>query len=387
MKTSPFLYGTTVTGSYFTNRKQEKDKLFNNLVSGINTVIISPRRWGKSSLVENVISDINKKDKNKKTVLIDMFSISNEEEFLETFAEEIIKASATKLEEWISNTKEFFKHIIPSINLGSDPYNDFSLNFSWNELKKNKNEILNLPETIAQKKNISFIISIDEFQNLATFSSYPTLEKAMRASWQRQQNVTYCIYGSKRHMMSDIFNNTSKPFYRFGDIIFLQKISTEHWVDYIVGKFEKTNKQISKQNAEFIAKIMENHSWYVQQLASYVWSKTSNKAEYEEILSALTELIYANYPFFQKEVEILSGTQLNLLKAIINNETQLTSTSTMNKYNLGTPRNVSKNITVLMNNDLIDKTDGHYEILDPAFKLWFLNQFYKKDFDALLKTI
>ena len=93
MKTSPFKYGVTVSDKAFTNREDEFEKLYNNLIQGTNTTIISPRRWGKSSLVEKVINTINSKEKKHKTVLIDLFSVASEEEFLEVFAREVIKAS------------------------------------------------------------------------------------------------------------------------------------------------------------------------------------------------------------------------------------------------------------------------------------------------------
>ena len=184
-------------------------------------------------------------------------------------------------------------------------------------------------------------------------------------------------------MMSDVFNNSSKPFYRFGDIIFLQKISSSHWVNFIVKNFKETGKEISSKNAALISNVMGSHSWYVQQLSSYVWERTKTTAGIKEIQSAISELIYANSPFFQKEVEILSNTQVNLLKAIINNEVQLTSVAVMSKYKIGTPQNVIKNIRILTNNDIIDKYDGKQELLDPAFRLWFLKQFYNKDFTNL----
>ena len=70
------------------------------------------------------------------------------------------------------------------------------------------------------------IICLDEFQNLAFFKDFENFEKKLRATWQRQKSVTYCLYGSHKHMMTEIFNNPSKPFYRFGDIMLLQKIET-----------------------------------------------------------------------------------------------------------------------------------------------------------------
>lgn len=376
MKQSPFIYGSTVSSRSFTNREKESEKLYNNLSQGINTTIISPRRWGKSSLVEKVINDINKKEKRIKTIIIDLFSVSSEEELLEVFARETIKASSSKWEDWVKSVKDVFKHLIPKISMGIDPYNDFSLSFNWEDLKKHKDEILNLPESIAIKKNIKFVICLDEFQNLANFPKYDLLEKNMRANWQRQKNVTYCLYGSKRHMMTEIFNNPSKPFYRFGDIILLKKITTQSWTKFIVESFKSTGKKISEKDAAFIPEVMKNHSWYVQQLSHYVWQKSEKTAGKNELIIALKELIYANTPFYQKEVETLSQTQLNLVKAIVHNETQLTSMDVMLRYKLGTPNNVSKNKKTLINNDMIHEIDGKYELLDPAFEFWFLKQFY-----------
>lgn len=199
----------------------------------------------------------------------------------------------------------------------------------------------------------------------------------MRACWQRHKNVTYCLYGSKRHMMADIFNNPSKPFYRFGDIIILPKIALEKWADFIVEGFAGTGKQIRKEDAQLIAGRMKNHSWYVQQLAHYTWNRTQKKATTNDVNEALSELIMTNSPLYQREIEILSTTQVNLLKAIAHEETQLTAVNTMQQYHMGTPRNVSKNKTILINNDMIQKTENGYEFMDPAFEWWFRKYFLK----------
>jgi hypothetical protein len=379
MKDSPFIYGTTVSENAFTNRENEAEKLRSNLLQGINTTIISPRRWGKSSLVEKVIHDISKKEKKVKTVIIDLFSVNSQEEFLELFAREVLKASSGKWQEWINYGKEFFKKLIPKFSMGFEE-TDFSLSFDWKELKKHYNEVLDLPESIAKKKGIRFIICLDEFQNLSGFNEYSSFEKKMRACWQRQHSVTYCLYGSKRHMMAEIFNSPSKPFYRFGDIMLLQKIETTKWVKFICRSFENSGKSIPESVALKIPELMKDHSWYVQQLAHYTWNMTSRKASEHEVNSALKELIQANSPLYQKEIESISNTQLNLLKAIAKGETKLMGTSAMQQYQLGTPRNVSKNRDSLINNDIVHEMNGQFEFLDPAFELWFKKQFFNQPY-------
>ncbi len=354
-------------------------------MQGIHTTIISPRRWGKSSLVEKVILDINRKEKQVCTVILDLFSTSTEEEFLELFAREIIKASSSKWEDWINAGKTFFKFLHPRMNIGVNPSIDFSIEFDWDELRKHKDEVLQLPEAIAQKKNLRFIICLDEFQNLASYQGYEVLEKKMRAGWQRQKRVTYCFFGSKRHMMTDIFNNASKPFYRFGDIMILPRIKRQKWVTFIVKGFKSSGKSILPEVARSIPGLMKDHSWYVQQLAHYTWQKTSKEATLDTVFLALQELIYANTPLYQKEVETISLTQLNLLKAIVSGETKLTAAAVMQRYKLGTPRNVSKNRDALIRNELIHEAEGKFELLDPAFELWFRKQYFQQDYEEVVK--
>jgi uncharacterized protein len=224
MKSSPFSYGSTVSKHSFTNRESEVRKLTANLLGGINTMVISPRRWGKSSLVEHVTNIIRTDHPGIKIALIDMFTVNSEEEFLEKFAEEILKSSSSRWQEWINNSKKLFKNIIPKIEVSVDPVSSFSISFDWAEIKKHRDEILNLPEKVATQKKIRLIVCLDEFQVITGFKGYSELERSMRAVWQRHKTVTYCIYGSQRHMMTEIFNNPSRPFYRFGDIIMLPKI-------------------------------------------------------------------------------------------------------------------------------------------------------------------
>lgn len=377
MEGSPFLFGITVSRTGFTNREQDVEKLYSNLTQGINTMLISPRRWGKSSLVERVLLKIKEKQPSIKVVHIDLFSVSSEEELLQLFAKEVIKASSSVWQEWVQAGKTFFKQLAPVVSFGIDPIHDFSLSFDWNQLKQHKNEILELPQKIAEAKKGRFIICLDEFQNLATFPEYDHLEKSMRAVWQRQKYVSYCLYGSKRHMMSDIFNNPSKPFYRFGDIMLLQKIKREKWVSFIEESFRKTKKEITSDIAELIPTLMQDHSWYVQQLAHYTWQKTRKKATNKEVQAAFEELIHANSPLYLREVEGLSTTQLNLLKAIARKEEQLSSVKTIQTYHLGTSANVIKNKTILLKADIIDDVNGKISFLDPAFEYWFARTYFK----------
>jgi AAA+ ATPase superfamily predicted ATPase len=371
----PFQYGKLAEGFSFVNRMKEKQALKNNLSAGINTMLISPRRLGKSSLVKAAMTELEKEKLNIKVCFIDAYTIKSEEEFYQTFARELIKTVGNKWETWISTAKKFLMAFSPKISIGSDPMIDFSISLEWKIIKENELELLNLPEKIAQTKKIRLVVCIDEFQNLAKLKNYEALEQKMRSVWQHHQNVTYCLYGSKRHMMVDIFNSSSKPFYRFGQIMFLTKIAKNEWVNFIVKSFEITGKSISETLALELVQMVDSHSWYVQQLAYFVWNLTENEANAEILQQAIELIIDANLPLYQNECDALTASQLNLLIAVANKEQRLTAVETQNKYNIGTPQNVSKNKKMLQNRDIIEKTKDGFDFLDPVFKKWFVGAY------------
>ena len=374
---SPFQYGKLAMGTTFVNRVQEKQILKNNLYSGINTMLISPRRWGKSSLVKEAMHELVAEHYDVKVCFLDVFTVRSEEEFYQTFAREVIKATSSNWESWITNAKEFLKALSPKISIGTDPMTDFSIGLEFHQIKENEHELLNLPEKIAISKGIKIIICIDEFQNLANLKSYEHLEGKMRSTWQHHQNVGYCLYGSKRHMMIEIFNSSSKPFYRFGQIMFLGKIDKSEWVKFIVNSFKRTGKNISEELAGVITEKVNAHSWYVQQLSHFVWSITKDTATSEIIAKAFQQIVDTNLPLYVAECETLSVTQLNLLIAIANNEQTLSGTKVMAKYKLGTPQNVTKNKMVLQQKDILDNTTQGFSFLDPVFEYWFKNEYIK----------
>ncbi|MEP2670715.1 MAG: ATP-binding protein [Cyclobacteriaceae bacterium] len=371
---SPFSFGKRVSTKSFVNRTDEIKRLTLNLRSGINTMIISPRRWGKSSLVVETAKRLSK-EKDLRFCFIDMFSISSEAEFYQVFSQEVIKASSTKAEEWLKSGSEMLKAVIPKFSFGVDPQQDFSVSFDWAQVEKHRNEILDLPEKLAKKKKIKIIVCIDEFQNMVSFPNSDKIEKNWRSVWQHQQNVTYCLYGSRRHMISDMFNKSDRAFYRFGDIMWLDKISPDHWAKFITKSFEATGKTISSDICFQLVDQIQNHPYYVQQLSHIVWHNTTTHVTPEILKSSINELITINALFFHQIIDNLSPTQIGFLKAVRDGITQMTAVKTMNSYHMGTPRNISKNRSALDAAEIIDVSNGNITFLDPVFQLWFKNVF------------
>ncbi len=373
----PFKFGKVIEKSYFINRKNEIDFLKQNIKSQINIVLISPRRWGKSSLVQIATKELAKSQKSIKFCYIDLFNIRSEEEFYKIFVTEVIKASTTKWEEQIKLTKIFFKKIVPKLSFGIDPSTNLSLSFDWDEIKKDPSEILNLPELISKKKKIQIVVCLDEFQNISHFKNPLAFQKRLRAYWQHHQKASYVIYGSKQHMMTQLFESRSMPFYKFGEVLFLSKINNNHWKKYIVRKFKATQKSISIQLASKLANQVENHSYFVQQFANIVWMNTKNECNEKTLEQSLDQLLNQYEILFIKELDYLSNTQVNFLKAVCNEEKHLSGKKTIQNYKLGTSGNVVKIKKTLVDKEIIDKYGTTISFQDPLFRLWFKKRYIK----------
>lgn len=371
----PFEYGELVKQAQFVNRKEERKRLAQNLKGGLNTMLISARRWGKSSLVQQVATD----NQTKKTCFcfIDLYQIKNEEEFYNVLSKEVIKLTSTKMEEWITIAKSFLTNLSPKFSFGTDPLNDFDVTLDYNKLNKNYKDILDLPNKIAAEKNYRIVICVDEFQNLSRFDNPLLFQQRLRASWQHHKHVSYCLYGSKQHMMIDIFQNKSMPFYKFGDIMFLEKITTPHWVRFICKQFESTKKKISPALAKKIVETVKNQSYYVQQLSHLVWVRTTKSVSKETFELAISDLLKQSTMFFNREIEHLSNAQINFLKALSNGVQNFHSKITLEVYKLGSSSNVSRVKGALEKKEIIDTLTPEVQFLDPVFELWFTTKYLK----------
>ncbi|NLB85519.1 MAG: ATP-binding protein [Bacteroidales bacterium] len=376
MKKMPFIFGKSADSNNFTDREEESLQLERNFKSSVNTIIISPRRWGKTSLVENVTNKLKVKNKNIKICLMDVFNIRTEGEFYEYFAKEVLKASASRWEEMVANAKMYLSHLLPKISFSADGQSEISFGVDWKTLKKHPDEILNLPQSIAKAKNINLIVCIDEFQSIGEFPESLAFQRKLRAQWQHHHNVAYCLYSSKRTMLLNIFANSHMPFYKFGDLMFLEKISNEKWAEFIKTKFEESGKRIKIEQAEYLAQLVDNHSYYVQQLAQQSWLRTATSCNVKIIDAALQGIKNQLSLLFVGQIETLSPTQINFLKAIIDGVSEFSTQDNLRKYRLGSSANISKIKKTLSNREIIDIIGTDIEILDPIFKLWLIENYF-----------
>lgn len=371
---SPFTFGVATSGDNFTDREKETARLLSNFSHGVNTVLISPRRWGKTSLVKKVCK-LAQSDR-LKIVYLDIFTCRSNREFYDAFAAAVLKQTASKLDELIENARTFLSRISPRFTIGPDPMSDFSVSLELNAKSDDVDEILTLPERIAQKKGVRIVVCIDEFQQIAEFKDSKTFQKRLRTVWQHQTAVSYCLFGSKKHLMNELFEKKSLPFYKFGDTMYLPKISSTDWISYICERFESTGKRISEELAGRICGAVDNHSSYVQQLAWLVWIQTKDTATDQDFTLAHQDLIDQNTPLFEKQTENLSAYQMNFLRALVDGvHGEFTTAEVLQKYNLGSSANVSIVKRALIKKELIETEGRQIHLADPVMKLWLKQEF------------
>ena len=366
-----FVYGVAVSDYNFIGRERETKRLLDNFKGGINVILMSPRRLGKTSLVKHVCNKLD--DKDIITVYLDIFGCKSEYDFYNKLATEVLKQTASKHELWFEEAKEFLYRLTPKISFSPEPNSDFSISLGITPKTHTPEEVLQMAETIAIKRKKRIVICIDEFQQIGEMSNSKQIQARLRTVWQHQKHVSYCLFGSKHHLMSTIFLHRSMPFFQFGDTISLNKIATEDWVEYIVSHFADGKRTISRELAEEICKFTENYSAYVQQLAWLVFTlkEEGETVTEDDVRQAENDLLATNNILFMQMIEPLSEFQLNFLRAIASGiKKDFGLSEVREEYNLGSYSNITRLKTALLERDLIEKQETEWVITDPIFAKW-----------------
>lgn len=372
MENNSFVYGVAVSGYNFTGREMETKRLKANFEGGINTILISPRRWGKTSLVKHVCQQLNR-DK-VIPIFFDMFTCRSEYDFYNAFAAAVLKQTASSAERWMDNARDFLARLTPKISISPEPNSDFSLSLGITAKTHSPEEILQLAENIAIKKQKRIVVCIDEFQQIGEFPDTLNVQKRLRSIWQHQQWTSYCLFGSKKHLMSSIFQKRNMPFYQFGDTIFLKRLTTEQWTGYIISHFEQFGRHISEKHAARICQLVEHYSAYVQQLSWIIFTnmKEGDTVTDKMIDDALNDLTSSNELLFMQQTESLTTYQMNFLRAVVSGVHQdFGERNVREEYNLGSSSNIDRLKKALISRDLIDSDGRSITITDPIFSLWF----------------
>ena len=357
---NPFKFGSVVSDDFFTNRVVEVERLSQIISSSNHVIMISPRRFGKTSLINKVVENID-----RPFLWLDLQLLTNTVDFATQLLKQLFKKYPfEKLKFMIRNFR-----IIPMLSV--DPVtNHVEVAFQPNvDSFMHLEDVLNLIEKLGEEKK-RLIVVFDEFQDLLSLDK--SLDKRLRAVIQFHKNINYVFSGSSESMMKQIFENKKSPFYHFGQIFTLSKISYSDFSAFLQNRFAILTDKTTELSEE-ILNFSQCHPHYTQQLAFHIWMELELKKYSENIVNETIEnIILLHDNDFERLWNNFNNTDKKVLIELAFEQTGLLSVPFLNKK-ISAPSTIYSSLKRLTEKGILIKTDK-YEIDDPFFKKWIVNK-------------
>lgn len=369
---NPFIFGEIIDEPDFVDRKSELEQLVRDLRDGQKIFLLSPRRFGKSSLVALAMLRLRKEY--IRTVSITVSSYASYTQFLEKFAEKVIRAAGPwdRVKEWVTR---FGRSVSPDIsyNMSSGEVNiSLGKGPGFNPVPIAP-EVFAMPGELAQNGGFRMAICLDEFQQISEFDS-GTVESAIRNQVQEQREVGYVFAGSQPSLMREMLS-ASRPFHKAGPQMFLDKIPAEAWREFIAQQFAKRGRKIADGAIETLLETADLIPYDVQRIAHELWdyAELNGKRELERVdVEFVTEYLVAGQStWYELLWEQRSAGQRAVLQALAERgSAELYSQTVRNEFRLGPASSVQKALQSLDAKDILDRYRDKYFFLDPLFPYW-----------------
>ncbi len=355
----------------FCNRAKERADLLRYARNGTNVVLCSPRRYGKSSLVTMMLSDLRKEG--FLTVYADLFPISSEQDLINRFASAIFKGIGQGVDQRsiLEKAKDIFASLRPTIEATQEGY---SVSVKYDRQQVSNPPLDGLMEGLykyVKKKKLSACVVLDEFQEFTELPDAKRIEGTLRSYIQFQKEISYFYVGSRRRILQDMFNNRSRPFYKSAFFYTLDKISADDFAGYIEECFKTTGKACHPDIAKNIYDRANGYPYYVQKLASIVWDSTEKDCAAEIVSQAFRSLVAVETADFEGIWSGLSLIQKSVMKAVANDPTAKPYAREYLERNQLSLGGAQKALNVLLKKDLLERSkDGVYTLTDPIMAAW-----------------
>ena len=369
---NPFVFGEIVKQRHFVDREKELQNLIRDLADGQKLFLLSPRRFGKSSLVSLALLKLEKR--HIRTVNITVSSYANYEQFLEKFAERVLRA-AGPWDRVKGLVGRFIQRVQPTITF--NPLNgETSISFSrfaGADPSVLAADVFAMPAEMAKNGGFRMAICLDEFQQIELFGG-PAVENVLRNEVQRQRNIGYVFSGSQPSLMEEILS-AGRPFHKAGPTIFLDKIAAEAWHEFIKIQFRNRRRKISEEALNRLVDAADLIPYDVQRIAHELWdyAELRNKAALDvpDVDAVVGELVRGQAEYFERLWEQLTSRQRAVLQALSQQgPADLHSQAGREQYRLGPASTVQKALQALDSQDIIDRYHGDYFFVDPLFANW-----------------
>jgi AAA+ ATPase superfamily predicted ATPase len=276
-----------VTGEHFVDREEEIREIASSALSGQHIVLYAPRKMGKSSLIEEMFCRL-KNEKQVAAFRISLERVETKEALARLIINKTIENSYTSVEKLLNDAKDLFKRI--RIRAFADMDGRIGIEPFFSEADSILEDALELPEKVASKKGTRIIIALDEFQRIDMLGG-PSLERLFRSIIETQKNVSYIFTGSEKHLISLMFEDKQRPFYRFAKQMELKTIKRGILEQFIVSRIEATGKKIDGDAVKYIIDFSEGIPFYVQCFCHESWYNSGARISLEIVRNTQEEKI------------------------------------------------------------------------------------------------
>lgn len=354
--------------NHFCDREKEIQQLWSNISNGLNTVIHSPRRLGKSALIHHLFSNLEK-EKNIETLYVDIFATENMEDFLKEFGEVVLKRFHSK--NLVTGIKKLFKGLRASISFSMDGLPQLDLGIESSQVNLSLSQLFDYLES----RNKKVIVAFDEFQEIA---KYPEKAEAMiRKHIQQLRNVSFIFSGSSNHILQNMFLNPKQAFFQSSEGLFLNKISNPKYASFIKKCFSEGNKEIDYEAIDHILEFTETHTYYTQVICNQAFYKSGAKTNYNDAVNITTNYIEIRKMDYFSIYGLLPENQKKTIKAIAKEGivSQPSAIDFLMKHKLPSSSSTLQAIHALIDKEMIYRSNKGYVVYDVFFRR-FLERYY-----------
>lgn len=368
---NPFSFGSVVEGEQFFNRLNEINEIKNDLKSGINLIVYSPRRYGKTSLLLKVQKELEQEG--HICIYIDFFKIYSQKRFVELYGEELIKKQGS-LKKAIQLFRGIISGIVPQLTF--DENGEPKVSFQFISQKVNQTDMIEMIDLVEKLsiRNKKVIVVFDEFQEINQLNG-DSFEKVLRAQIQFHKNTSYVFMGSKSHLLLNMFQDKEKAFYKSGKFFPIEKINKNEMELFVNEQFQKSGLKISAKIVESIVENAQNIPYFVQQLSYQVWNGAIGKEKEiveKDVIAGVEKIIDHQQDYYLELFDNLSTYQKKVLRALVVSTENIYSSEYASVFDLSSVSSTQRAIAKLIDTGIVEKQQKTYNFSDPFFKI-FLN--------------
>ena len=369
---NPFVITGKIEPEYFCDRINESARLVKSITNGNNLVIISPRRMGKTGLIQFCYDKPEISDEYY-TFFIDILHTSSLREFTYLLGRAIYDTLLPRSHKIATLFIQTIKSI--SGKFGFDPVTNMpTFNVELGDIEMPEYTLEEIFSFLA-KADKPCIIAIDEFQQIGKYPE-KNIEALLRTHIQKTSNCNFIFAGSERHMMQEMFTSSARPFYNSADILELKAIEPSEYIPFVKHHFEKRNKSITTENIEYVYNLFKGHTYYIQRTFNEAFADTAEQEEctHEIIRQAIENMIASNDTIFREILSNIPEKQKALLYAIAKEgeATNITSASFIKSHSLPSASSVQSAAKKLLERDTITQINKVYSVTDKLFTFLFV---------------